>query len=164
MLHWNPCSTFQFLAWVCHLKFSNTVLRILSLRTVKTLCRFPCGRWLAKSNDDGSTERLLVAELQEKQTNNNEGLRIIFLKRWQRLCCISSLWAPKELILIFFKSLEIRRHLRLKDDLLSCLGKLQKVRLNAINLFVRLGARTPPSCVQQPSREAQHHPKKSAWP
>ncbi|CAB4025560.1 DENN domain-containing 5B-like [Paramuricea clavata] len=36
------------------------------------LYRFPCGRWLAKSNDDGSTERLLVAELQEKQTNNNE--------------------------------------------------------------------------------------------
>ncbi|XP_028409168.1 DENN domain-containing protein 5B-like isoform X2 [Dendronephthya gigantea] len=36
------------------------------------LYRFPCGRWLAKSNDDGSTERLLVAELQQKQNNNNE--------------------------------------------------------------------------------------------
>ena len=27
------------------------------------LCRFSCGRWLAKNMDDGSTERLLVAEL-----------------------------------------------------------------------------------------------------
>jgi hypothetical protein len=42
-------------------------------------CRFPCGRWLAKSNDDGSTERLLVAELQQRQTNNNEGWRSLHL-------------------------------------------------------------------------------------
>ena len=27
------------------------------------LGRFSCGRWLAKNMDDGSTERLLVAEL-----------------------------------------------------------------------------------------------------
>lgn len=27
------------------------------------MCRFSCGRWLAKNMDDGSTERLLVAEL-----------------------------------------------------------------------------------------------------
>lgn len=26
------------------------------------LWRFPCGRWLSKTNDDGSFERLLVAE------------------------------------------------------------------------------------------------------
>ena len=39
---------------------------------------FPCSRWLAKSNDDGSTERLLVAELQQKlNNNNNEGIFVV---------------------------------------------------------------------------------------
>jgi len=36
------------------------------------LGRFSCGRWLAKNMDDGSTERLLVAELM-KIKGNEEG-------------------------------------------------------------------------------------------
>ena len=31
--------------------------------------RFPCGRWLGKSVDDGSLERLLVAEPVSPETN-----------------------------------------------------------------------------------------------
>src|SRR5438445_6650748 len=30
------------------------------------LCRFPCGRWLGRDADDGSTERLLVGEYFEE--------------------------------------------------------------------------------------------------
>jgi hypothetical protein len=37
--------------------------------------RFPCGRWLAKNVDDGSTERLLVAELIKTK---NEGNCVMF--------------------------------------------------------------------------------------
>ena len=39
-------------------------------------CRFSCGRWLAKNMDDGSTERLLVAELM-KIKGTEEGLCIL---------------------------------------------------------------------------------------
>uniref|UniRef100_T1IME6 DENN domain-containing protein 5B n=1 Tax=Strigamia maritima TaxID=126957 RepID=T1IME6_STRMM len=34
--------------------------------------KFPCGRWLAKGIDDGSTERLLVGELVPASTDNEE--------------------------------------------------------------------------------------------
>ena len=42
--------------------------------TVMCWCfsRFPCGRWLGKGVDDGSIERLLVAELVH-QTSDNDG-------------------------------------------------------------------------------------------
>ena len=40
--------------------------------TLIDLGRFSCGRWLAKNMDDGSTERLLVAELL-KIKGNEEG-------------------------------------------------------------------------------------------
>ena len=39
--------------------------------------RFCCGRWLAKSMDDGSTERLLVAELMKPKGSPEGEKRLI---------------------------------------------------------------------------------------
>ena len=65
-----------------HRNFNHRNSKLL-LSIVSILNSFPCGRWLAKSNDDGSTERLLVAELQEKQNyNNNEGNLNCFFSSW----------------------------------------------------------------------------------
>lgn len=39
--------------------------------------RFVCGRWLGKGVDDGSTERLLVAELVPQTTDTNGKLYVM---------------------------------------------------------------------------------------
>lgn len=39
--------------------------------------RFPCGRWLGKGVDDGSIERLLVAELLSNN-NNTDGMYTMY--------------------------------------------------------------------------------------
>lgn len=36
------------------------------------ILRFPCGRWLGKGVDDGSTERLLVGNVLPRQAANEE--------------------------------------------------------------------------------------------
>ena len=43
-------------------------------------CRFPCGRWLGKSVDDGSLERLLVAEPVSPETNPEGEIEICLLE------------------------------------------------------------------------------------
>jgi hypothetical protein len=39
--------------------------------------KFNCGRWLGKGVDDGSTERLLVAELVHSTENTDSGKYIV---------------------------------------------------------------------------------------
>lgn len=39
---------------------------------MRNIFRFPCGRWLGRGVDDGSTERLLVATLLPKQVDGEE--------------------------------------------------------------------------------------------
>lgn len=42
------------------------------LKCVPNACRFPCGRWLGRGVDDGSTERLLVGTLVPRTVDSEE--------------------------------------------------------------------------------------------
>lgn len=46
---------------------------IIKNEVTSHIYRFPCGRWLAKNMDDGSTERLLVAELMKCKGTLEDG-------------------------------------------------------------------------------------------
>lgn len=48
-------------------------------------CRFSCGRWFARSEDDGSVERLLVAE-RVPQTIAKSGTMSALSELWMMLC------------------------------------------------------------------------------
>ena len=53
---------------------------------IQIFVRFNCGRWLSKNQDDGSTERLLVADLVTKKQTTEQpkrasNSRFLFFKR-----------------------------------------------------------------------------------
>lgn len=52
-----------------YIKYIKLRFLKISLKELKSLMyfRFKCGRWLGKGVDDGSTERLLVAELMSRR-------------------------------------------------------------------------------------------------
>lgn len=49
------------------------------------VCRFSCGRWFARSEDDGSVERLLVAE-RVPQTIAKSGTMSALSELWMMPC------------------------------------------------------------------------------
>ncbi|MEQ2217052.1 hypothetical protein XENOCAPTIV_007103 [Xenoophorus captivus] len=67
-----PRNTLEVTFEVCVYSCIRNGLLWVVVTKIRSVPRFPCGRWLGKGVDDGSLERILVGELMTPTTENDE--------------------------------------------------------------------------------------------